>query len=168
LLLHHLVLLEFIEDLWNIWNLQILKTLDWSMMTRGPSSELKSFELVSFPCTLKNFDRLRACNCTIFMHFSGLKNILKNLVSKCGCQNFHFNPYDQENTLHSFIGADILSSVRLSEWESLHKFCYCLQTLVTFHNFVTCNCILTMMVNKLFKPFKKRRSFSLGDCETNI
>jgi len=92
----------------------------------GPSSELNSFELASFSCTLKNSDRLRACNCTKFMQFSGLKNILKNLVSKCGCHNFHFNPYDLENTLHSFIGADILSSVRLSEWESLHEFCYCL------------------------------------------
>jgi hypothetical protein len=111
---------------------------------------------------------LRACNCTIIMQFSGLKNILKILVSKCGCHNFHFNPYDQENTLHSFIGADILSSVRLSEWERLHEFCYCSYTLVAFHNFLTCNCILTMMENKLFKPFKKRSSFSLGDCETNI
>ncbi len=111
-----------LQDLWNIWNLQILKALDWSTTTRGPpSSELKSFELASFSCTLQNSDRLRACNCTIFMQFSGLKNILKVLVSKCGCHNFSFQPLRSGKYI-----AQLLSwgrhSVCLCEFEWARKF----------------------------------------------
>jgi hypothetical protein len=99
----------------------------------------------------------------LFVFYGALK-FKKNWI----CRVFLFNSswvvvwlllcyYDQEYTLHSFIGPDILSSVRLSEWESLHEFCYCLYTLVDFHKILTCNCIVTMMENKLFKPFKKKK-----------
>jgi hypothetical protein len=37
------------------------------------------------------------------------------------------------------------------------KFCSGFYTLVAFHKFLTCNCIVTMMENKLFKPLKKKK-----------